>query len=148
MPIDPPQAFPATPPGSGPIRVQVRDLTQIFNSIDPSPFQDRDLDAGAEQFIVSWARDLPTGEELELVVQIDHPTPLANPGAVVTQAVHAFFARRSATAKRELRTLLRRGRISLLIGLVFLSACVVAGDLAAPAVGRKEFGEILRQGLT
>jgi ABC-type spermidine/putrescine transport system permease subunit I len=47
-----------------------------------------------------------------------------------------------------LRALLRRGRVSLAIGLVFLSACVLAGDLAAQAISPSGMGEIVRQGLT
>lgn len=44
------------------IEVRLRDLGQLFNSLDPSPFLDRDLDAEAEKFIVSWAHELPRGE--------------------------------------------------------------------------------------
>ena len=32
--------------------LQLRELPQLFNSMDPSPFLDRDLDADAEEFIV------------------------------------------------------------------------------------------------
>ena len=39
------------------IEVKVQSLQQIFNSIDPSPFHERDLDPEAEEFIVSWARE-------------------------------------------------------------------------------------------
>src|SRR5438309_11067022 len=38
------------------IRLKLHDLAQLFNSMDPSPFIEKDLDAGAEEFIVSWAR--------------------------------------------------------------------------------------------
>jgi hypothetical protein len=41
---------------------------QLFNSMDSSPFVERDLDAGAEEFITSWARELPSERELELVI--------------------------------------------------------------------------------
>ena len=35
------------------IQLRLRELAQLFNSMDPSPFLDRDLDADAEEFIVS-----------------------------------------------------------------------------------------------
>ena len=41
------------------IEVHVAELKQLFNSIDPSPFRNRDLDSEAEDFIVGWAKDLP-----------------------------------------------------------------------------------------
>ena len=46
------------------IEVRLRELAQLFNLMDPSPFVDRDLDAAAEEFIVSWARELPHKGEL------------------------------------------------------------------------------------
>ena len=41
-------------PSSGKvIEVQVSELRRLFNSMDPSPFRNRDLDPSAEEFIVS-----------------------------------------------------------------------------------------------
>ena len=66
----------------------------------------------------------------------------------VVDAVHAHFARKSATAGRELRTLLRRGRTSLVIGLAFLSLCVTVANLAAKTWGTGGAADIVREGLT
>ena len=52
------------------IEVKLRELAQLFNSMDLSPFIDRDLDAAAEEFIVSWAREIPHKGELELAVHL------------------------------------------------------------------------------
>ena len=38
------------------ISLNLRDLNQLFNSMDPSPFLEKDLDDDAEDFIVGWAR--------------------------------------------------------------------------------------------
>ena len=43
------------------IEVRISELRQLFNAIDPSPFNERDLDPRAEEFIVEWAKDLPRG---------------------------------------------------------------------------------------
>jgi len=40
------------------IELELRDLDQPFNSIDPSPIERRDLNPSVEQFIVSWAESL------------------------------------------------------------------------------------------
>ena len=39
------------------IEVHVGELKQIFNSLDPTPFRERDIDPGAEAFISGWARE-------------------------------------------------------------------------------------------
>jgi hypothetical protein len=37
------------------IEVRIHEVSQIFNSLDPSPFTERDL---AEAYIVGWAREV------------------------------------------------------------------------------------------
>lgn len=36
------------------IRIRVDEVSQLFDSLDPFPFHERDLDANAEEFIVGW----------------------------------------------------------------------------------------------
>jgi len=116
------------------IEVRLRELSQLFNSMDPSPFIDRDLDAAAEEFIVSWARELPhkSEQELELVI---HLATLPPPDRVsgTEAAVRHYFASRADVKHRELRHLLRRGRSSLLIGLLFLAGCFGLSEVAQQA---------------
>lgn len=108
------------------IEVRLRELAQLFNSLDPSPFIDRDLDADAEEFIVGWARELPQHGELELVIHLATP-PEPDRAAGVEAAVRHYFSNRAGLKRRELRLLLRRGRASLIIGLIFLGACFGLG---------------------
>lgn len=44
----------ADPAHSRSISVKLRDINQLFNSMDPSPFIEKDLDDKAEEFIVGW----------------------------------------------------------------------------------------------
>src|SRR5436305_14761311 len=97
----------------GLMRVRVRELSQLLNTIAPSPFQDRDLDAEAERFIVSWARDLPSCARLALDIEVEQSPHSGQEELGLVSAVGAFFKRRAETSRRELRTLLRRGRMSL-----------------------------------
>lgn len=111
------------------IEVRLRELAQLFNLMDPSPFIDRDLDADAEEFIVGWARELPDHRELELVLHLA-TAPEPERAAGTEEAVRHYFASRAEQKRRELRQLLRRGRASLLIGLLFLAACFGLGELS------------------
>ena len=38
------------------IEINLSRLSQLFNSLDPSPFHERDLDHDAEEYIVDWPR--------------------------------------------------------------------------------------------
>jgi len=109
------------------IEMRLRELPQLFNLMDPSPFIDRDLDADAEEFIVGWARELPHRRDLDLVIHLAMaPEPDRAQGT--EEAVRHYFAARAEVKRRELRLLLRRGRISLAIGLLFMAGCVALGQ--------------------
>ena len=136
------------PPKCAVIEIHVGELKQLFNSIDPSPFRNKDLDPDAEEFIVGWAKDLPRDVPLALVVDLDREAGLPDEAAVLRDAVHEFFRQRAATYRRRLRELLRRGRTSLLIGLTVLAAAIGIGDFLATIMKTSRIGEILRESLT
>ena len=106
--------------GDGRIEVRVTEIRQLLNSMDPSPFRERDLDPQAEEFIVSWARELPRATRLSLTVHVDRLNE-AMPHAVLASAINEFFRSRAEMTRRRLRELFRVGRISLVIGLLFLT---------------------------
>lgn len=129
------------------IEVHVGELKQLFNSIDPSPFRQRDLDREAEEFIVGWAKDLPRDVPLALVVDLDREAGLPDEAAVLRDAIHEFFRQRAEAYRRRLRELLRRGRTSLLIGLTVLAAAIALGDFLATLMKASRIGEIVRESL-
>jgi hypothetical protein len=128
------------------IEVSVEKLQQLFNAIDPSPFHRRDLDPRAEEFIVDWARDLPTDKPWALVVHLERPAGRADEAAALREAIHEYFAQRVTASRRRLRELFRHGRISLAIALAFLAVSVAIGDAVAAYLGESRLGEILREG--
>ena len=127
------------------VEVRLRELSQLFNSMDPSPFIDRDLDAAAEEFIVSWARELPHKGELELVIHLTTP-PEPDRAAGTAEAVQNYFASRAEIKRRELRLLLRRGRSSGIIGLIFLAGCFGLGEMVRQA-STQPWSEFVELGL-
>lgn len=135
------------PRGCELIEVHVAELKQLFNAMDASPFRDRDLDPDAEEFIVGWAREAPRGSRLALQVGLDRAPGLAEESAALREAVHEFFTHRAQAARRRLRQLLSIGRISLLVGMVFLAVAVGLGDIVASAMKGERLGQLLREGL-
>jgi hypothetical protein len=127
------------------IEVFVDRIEQLFNSMDPSPFQERDLDHDAEEFIVSWAQEFPPGDAVSLVVHVNRSTMQEDEQHVVEAAVHHYFAYRTNLKRLELRHLLKEGRTSLFIGLTFLVACMITSQLLRRQVGTLPI--VLREGL-
>jgi hypothetical protein len=114
------------------IFLRLRELAQLFNPMDPSPLLERDLDAEAEEFILSWARELPWRDGLQLEIHVTNPPP-RDGAAGVQKSVQNYFAARAGMKRRELVQLLRRGRVSLGIGVLFMVACLALGEFAAQA---------------
>jgi hypothetical protein len=131
--------------GSRVIEVRVAELRQLFNAIDPSPFRERDLDPRAEEFIVEWARDLPRDVRLVLLVHLRRAAGPDDEAAQLGEAIHQYFKARAAGARRSLRELFRRGRISLVIALAFLGASLTLSDLIGN-VSASGFAAVLREG--
>jgi len=113
--------------------------------MDPSPFNERDLDDDAEEFIVGWAREFPRRDPVSLVVYVNHLHPSPDAQHLLETAVHNYFAYRAKMNRLEFRYLLKQGRDSLIIGLAFLAACVLTSQLLRLRAGTLPI--ILREGL-
>ena len=130
------------PAVSGLIELRLSNVGQLFNTMDPSPFHERDLDHDAEEFILSWAREHERDSALRLRVVLKQPADEEAAGQV-RESIRHYFEYRSRMARRELRDLFREGRTALAIGVLFLAATLVLRGLI-PVSGWTEF---LREGL-
>jgi hypothetical protein len=127
------------------IEVRVAELRQLFNSIDPSPFGEKDLDPKAEEFIVGWARELPRTAPLALLVHLERPAGVKNESEALREAVQQFFRSRAEFTRRRLHQVFRVGRWSLLIGILFLAASLGISSVIQPAI-QGRLGELLHEG--
>ncbi|MCC6465529.1 MAG: hypothetical protein IT463_09345 [Planctomycetes bacterium] len=113
----------------GVIRVRVRDVIAMFDSLDPSPFIERDLDDDAVAYITSWAREMPRHQRLRLVVQVSELKDPEQAQAMLEAAVHNYFSHMADLKRNEFHQLMRKGRVSLLIGLCVLSVAVAVSQI-------------------
>jgi hypothetical protein len=138
---------PKTPAaGEARIEISLNRLSQLFNSLDPSPFHERDLDQDAEDYIIGSAEEIGLQRPIELIVHL--PTDqLPPPGAPdIGEAIHHYFAYREAHESRRLRLLFRDGRIALASGLGFLFCCVLLRELAF-SFGNDTASDIFGEGM-
>jgi len=128
------------------IELKLRDVSQLFNSMDPSPFQEKDLDQDAEDFIESWAFEYPLQEPLTLRVHLSEP-PESHEIQGIEEAIHHFFAYKAELNRLDFSQLMREGRWRLMIGLGFLASCLTLAGLLS-RFGQSTGLDILREGLT
>ena len=112
------------------IEVHVRELPQLFETLDPSPFREQDLAPSAEEYIVDSAKELPRDAVLELSVYVDRDVA-SDDARTAENAIQAHFARRATHVGRSLSELLRDGVVSLFIGLTVLIVFFIIGQAIA-----------------
>jgi hypothetical protein len=138
---------PPRQPSVGPIEIRAEAIARLFHTLDPSPFRERDLDLQAEDFIIGWARELPRAAPIRIVIHLPS-SELQNPlAAQLPEVIARNFDYRAKSAELELKELFRIGRISLLIGLAVLAACVVTLQALFTRLGSGLLARFFGEGL-
>ena len=132
---------------AGVIEVRIRELAQLFNSLDPSPFHERDLDDDAEEYIVGWARELPADTPLRIVVHLPEDEARKAEERGLKAALANYFAERAAMQQRDLNELFRIGWRYLSIGVPVLVICLVASQLARAHFGSGPIASAIAESL-
>ncbi len=128
------------------IEVRIKNHLQLFDSRDPAPFRERDLDENFVEYITTSAKEFSFSVPLKIVIYVDE---LENKGTCeesIREAVLSYFRYQIDAKKSELKSFLKRAHLFLVIGLLVLAACLgVAQNITVPtppgALG------ILREGI-
>lgn len=118
-----------TGPVHATIELRVDDIAQLFDTLDPYPFPERDLNRDAEEFIVGWARELASTAPLTIVVHHPDTTQQRSAFEALKQAMAKFFAARAQSTQQDLNELFRVGRYSLAVGVATLVGCLLLAQL-------------------
>src|SRR4029079_11293442 len=94
------------------IEIRVNDIAQLFQTRDPFPFREKDLAGEAEDYIVSWAREMPGNRPFKIVVHIPDNEPQKGASRDFVEAFNRYFGGRAAVVQRDLNELFRIGRRS------------------------------------
>ncbi len=117
------------------IELYLTDPAQLFNSLDYSPLESRHLNHDIEDFIVGSAEEHPPETPLELHLHLEQWPP-AQPAEQIQAAVRHYFTDRARLNDLQFSQLMKRGRVSLAIGMLFLVGCLLLRRLLfASAVG-------------
>ncbi len=135
-----------TPPDS-PIELKVREIGQLFQSLDPLPFRERDLDAAVEEYVMAWAREQGGARPIRILVHLPAAESRREEAGHIADAIRNYFAYRAEVARWDLKELFRMGRVSLAIGLTVLALCVIFGAEVSGRVGEGYAGRFFGEGL-
>ena len=110
------------------LALRVRELAQLFNSMDPTPFLNKDLDPGANNFIETWACVYSSRSNFHITIHLELWPEDGDPTAMLTEAIHNHFSYKAVHTRKALKQLLLQGRTSLAIGFVFVALCLLGAD--------------------
>jgi hypothetical protein len=126
------------------IDVKLATWRQLFDSRDPAPFRERDLDDDAAKYLVACYREVRKAPT-KVVLHIGESERQAPAAGMLAESIHSYFAAERELNRAEIRTTIRRGQVWLVAGALFLTLCVLGAQLAAaPGPWRQS----LREGLT
>ena len=129
------------------VEVRLSKARALFNSLDPAPFIEKDLDADAEAYIVDTVQDFSPVTPLKLVIYLPAEEYGSSDAESIPEAVRNYFSYRAHHADMRLRFMLLQGRTSLIIGLLFLFGCLFARELVISALESGLVHDVIEEGL-
>jgi len=116
------------------VNVRVKRLGQLFNSFDPSPFWDRDLDREAAEFVETEFRDRPRDQTWILDVTTGDIGAYGEQD--VQEAVRRYYQRSEESLRQRTRERHRINRLMLALGVGVFLACMIGRELLDTLSGR------------
>jgi ABC-type spermidine/putrescine transport system permease subunit I len=127
------------------IEIRVNEIAQLFHTLDPFPFREKDLDREAEEYIVGWARELPPNRPFKIIVHFPEDEAQIRAAAELRAAFSQYFSGRAAVIQGDLNELFRIGRRSLSIGVAILFLCLFSAQFAAGYLSDAPFRRIIEE---
>jgi hypothetical protein len=127
------------------VEIRVDDIAQLFHTLDPFPFREKDLDREAEEYIVGWAREMPADRPFRIVVHFPDDGSQTDLARDLPEALSKYFAGRAAVIQGDLNELFRIGRRSLAIGVPILIGCLLAAHLVSGFLADASFKKMVEE---
>jgi hypothetical protein len=117
------------------IELELRTAMQIFNSFDPAPFHEKELDPEAEEYIYNTVGEFPLKKPLGIIIYIPPSEVDSETERTLKEAIRNHFSYKKVLMDIELRRLLQRGRRNMTIATVFLFFCLLIIQLLSTLKG-------------
>jgi hypothetical protein len=117
------------------IELELASLKQLFDSFDPAPFHEKELDPDAEEYIYNAVDEFPLKKPLEIIIHLPPAEVSAETEDSLKKAIKNHFSYKKLLAEIELRRLLHQGRTNFFIALIFLFLCILTIRLLSTLEG-------------
>lgn len=107
------------------IDLRLRDWQQIFDSRDPAPFRERDLDDDAVQYILAAMTEFGPASPVKVVINLPLETSTQVDQKMIRESIHSYFEYERELNRKKGRELFRQGQVSLGVGVSGLGIFVL-----------------------
>ncbi len=107
------------------IEIKIQKIDQLFNSMDPSPFLEKDLDKDALEYIMGSVMEHRVKTRIKIIIHLPLKAKRRTAEEDVRKAIHHFFEYKQKLAARNIKFKIQEGQKSLIIGISFLVACLL-----------------------
>jgi len=113
------------------IEIKLSSIMQLFNSFDPAPFHEKELDSAAEHYIIDTVKDFPAKTKFKMVIYLPKELAESEQARKIKPAIQYHFEYRAMGADRKFRSHFRYGRTTMLIGLSFLTIALFTRQMVS-----------------
>ena len=107
------------------IELELHSMMQIFNSFDPAPFHEKELDEDAEVYIYNIVGEFPLKKPLEIIIHVPPSEFNGETERTLKEAIRNHFLYKKVLTDIDLKRLLQRGRRNMTIAVFFLFLCLL-----------------------
>ena len=129
------------------IEIKLSSIMQLFNSFDPAPFHEKELDSAAEHYIVDTVKDFPVKTQFRIAIYLPADIADTERAKKIPPAIQNHFRYKMMVQDRKFRLRFRHGRTTLLIGLTFLTIALLARQMISATLGNHLLGQLLADAL-
>ena len=129
------------------IEIKLSSIMQLFNSFDPAPFHEKELDIAAEHYIVDTVKDFPAKTRFRIAIYLPADVADTERAKKIPHAIQNHFRYKMMVQDRKFRLRFRHGRTTLLIGLTFLAIALIARQLISASLSNPFLGQLLADAL-
>jgi len=113
------------------IEIKLSSVPQLFNSFDPAPFHEKELDSAAEQYIIDIVNDFPPKTSFKIIIYLPSDIATSDQAMKIPRAIRNHFQYKMLVTERKYRSCFRYGRSTFLIGLTFLTIALIGRQLVS-----------------
>ncbi|MDV0447272.1 hypothetical protein MsAg5_11520 [Methanosarcinaceae archaeon Ag5] len=129
------------------IEIELSSVEQVYNHMDPSPFYDKELDANAEQYLLSALDEIPLKKEAMLVIYVQTKKLTEKKETILKDSIHRHFERKAKSLDRQAHKKTKRVTYSAIFGIIFLGLCLTISYKLTTQTSPESYYQILGQGL-